>query len=107
MYGKWSGKLHVLGQCATLFSVTMAFEVHLTRRAARDIRKLQPTTRARVAVRLEQLRAFGSEAPNVRSLVGSTHATHRTRVGEYRPLLRIESPVITVLRVLHRREAYR
>jgi len=84
----------------------MAYAVHLTPSAERDLDRLPVLTRPRVLARIRSLgrnpRPFG-----VMKLVGREN-TYRLRVGVYRVLyeIRDETRLVIVERVRHRREAY-
>jgi len=84
--------------------------VEVTTNARRDLRKLPELVRARVIAALERLAARGEG--DVKALAGPDGEL-RLRVGEYRARFTLRDAVdgaprvIVVLRVLHRREAYR
>ena len=86
-----------------------AYSVEFAPAAARDLKRLDP------AVRLQLLRASAvlEDAPypgastRIKILVGISPRHYRLRVGDYRIVYRIEDSRIIVVRVAHRREAYR
>jgi mRNA interferase RelE/StbE len=82
-------------------------KVDLTRRARRDLDNLDPTIRKRVAAALDAI-ASEPHGPGAVRLVGQED-TWRLRVGDWRVIYEIdrERDAATVLRVVHRREAYR
>jgi mRNA interferase RelE/StbE len=79
-------------------------KVVLTRRAVKDLEKLDDQTRKRI---LEKLRT-NAEDPLQQSikLTASKLGTYRYRVGDYRIIFDLEDDTITVLRVGNRREIY-
>ncbi|MBI3011039.1 MAG: type II toxin-antitoxin system RelE/ParE family toxin [Candidatus Omnitrophica bacterium] len=87
----------------------VSFSVEFTSAAARDLRRLDPHIRA------ELLRAasFLAQAPypaggsRIKPLVGPEPPHYRLRIGDYRIVYRIEGNRVIVVRVAHRREAYR
>ena len=83
----------------------MKYRLVYTRRAERDIKKLDPVVKRQIAgavVKLENDPIGSSER-----LVEPTIGTYRFRVGEYRVIFDLEGQDIVVLRVGHRREIYR
>ena len=83
----------------------MEYNLGYTRRAARDISKLQKSVKERVRKSLEKY----AEEPffHARKMVDSTLGNYRFRIGEYRVLFDIEGDEIVILRVGHRSEVYR
>jgi mRNA interferase RelE/StbE len=85
------------------------YEVRLTRSAERDLTRLARPAQVRIAGVIDRL----AEIPRPRGaklLVGSGHRRiWRIRVGEYRILYEIREGelVVLIIRVGHRREAYR
>lgn len=83
------------------------YELLLERRAEKDLRKLPAEAFDRVIVAVRAL--AGDPRPSgARKLTGST-IDYRIRIGAYRVLYEVddERKSVTVLRVRHRREAYR
>jgi len=83
------------------------FEVRYDPRAAKELSKLDPPTARRVAAAITDL-AANPRPPGCRQLTG--HAgLWRIRVGDYRVIYTIRETalVVLVLRVAHRRDAYR
>ena len=86
-----------------------AFSVEFTPAATRDLKRLDP------AIRLQLLRAsavleetpYPSSSDRIKILVGILPRHYRLRVGDYRIIYRIEGSRVIVVRVAHRREAYR
>lgn len=82
-------------------------ELVVTRRASKDLQSLPAGDRVRVERRVEAYVAE-PDAPHhdVRPLVG-TVALFRLRAGDWRVIFERDLDTMTVLRVHHRREAYR
>lgn len=85
----------------------MTYRVELTPSAARQLRKLDPRDRVRVAAAIDLL-ASTPRPPNARKLVGIDDAW-RVRTGDFRIVYEIDDGVlrILVLAVGHRRDIYR
>lgn len=83
----------------------MNYELIYTRRANRDIKRLDEQTRLRIKRQLE----FLSKSPLTYSekLTNSTLGNYRFRVGDYRIIFDIDENKIVILKVGHRREIYR
>lgn len=77
-------------------------------RAIKDLKAIEPRTRDRILRKIAQYAATsGAQANNVKHLTGSPF--YRLRVGDYRVIFSLDGNIVivmTVIRVLHRREAY-
>ena len=83
------------------------YRIEFTSAAARQIRKLDRPVRTRLLDAIESLAS--SPRPDGVKKLASTENAWRIRVGDYRVIYSIEDDVlvVTVVRVAHRREAYR
>lgn len=83
------------------------YRVRLAPAAERQLRKLDPGARARVAAAIDLLAAT-PRPPGAKKLA-SGDGEWRVRTGDYRIVYDIHDQVLTVLvvRVAHRREVYR
>lgn len=84
----------------------MRYTVLVAPSAKRQIAKLAPPVRNRVATKIDAL-ADNPRPPDMKKLVGD--AGYRVRVGDWRIIyeIRDREVVVLVLRVGHRREIYR
>lgn len=80
-------------------------DVEWTRQAWRDLRKLTPSAADRVRRAVQ--RFADGESADCHRLRGLDRPRHRLRVGAWRVFLRWDDNVCHILRVRHRREAYR
>ncbi|MCY4377939.1 MAG: type II toxin-antitoxin system RelE/ParE family toxin [Spirochaetaceae bacterium] len=78
--------------------------VHYTNKAYKDLESLAQNDRRRVVEALDRFAEGGTG--DVRALAGRWKGNFRLRVGNLRAILRVDQGII-VVRVLHRREAYR
>ena len=85
----------------------MAYTVEFSRAGARDFRALAGDVKTRVASRIDGL-ARDPRPPGVKKMRGEDR-TYRIRVGDHRIIYEIHDQVLIVLvvRVRHRRDAYR
>ena len=83
----------------------MKYELVYTRRAERDIAKLEPQVKNRIGKTL--LRYREEPLKFAEKLTDPIIGEYRFRIGDYRVIFDIEGSEITVLRVGHRREIYR
>ncbi|KAA0231186.1 type II toxin-antitoxin system RelE/ParE family toxin [candidate division KSB1 bacterium] len=83
----------------------MSYDLIYTRRAARDIARLNHETQLRIKGKLEQYRLAPFQ--HAEKLVTSELGSYRFRVGDYRVIFDIQDNSLIVLRVGHRREIYR
>ena len=85
----------------------MAWDIRYHPQADRDIDRLDPLIRRRVLAAIGALAQEPRAAANAKALKGSDR--HRIRVGDWRVIYTLHDDVllVLVLRVAHRREAYR
>ena len=76
-----------------------------SRQSRADLKKLSKRDSARVRVAVQRLADSGQG--DVKRLRGVSPPTHRLRVGSWRVMTEFEADVIRIMRVFHRREAYR
>jgi mRNA interferase RelE/StbE len=83
----------------------MNYKLIYTRRANRDIKRLDELIKLRIKKQLE----FLSKSPltYAEKLTNSAIGDYRFRVGDYRIIFDIDENNIIILRVGHRREIYR
>lgn len=86
-----------------------AFAVEFAPAAVRDLKRLDPQVRAQLLRASSVLcrDPYPSQGGRVKLLTGITPAHFRLRVGDYRIIYRIEDSRVVIVRVSHRREAYR
>ena len=84
----------------------MPYTVEFARVARRELEAITPAMAERIGERIEAL-ADDPHPPQSASLTG--RSGFRLRVGDYRVLYEVDDTarLVTVLRVRHRREAYR
>lgn len=84
------------------------YRVEFTAAAERQLRRLDPQARRRVAAAVELL-ADKPRPPAARAMVGQPAGTFRVRTGDYRIVYEIHDDhlVVVVIRIGHRREVYR
>ena len=83
------------------------YEILLESRAERDLRKLRTEIFNRIILKLKAL-AENPNPPGSRKITGSK-SDWRIRIGEYRVVYEIDdkAKTVKVMRIRHRREAYR
>lgn len=83
------------------------YEVYIEQRAERDLKRLSPDDFHRIVSRIKTL-AEESRPYGCRKITGSK-SDWRIRVGDYRIIYEIDekNKVVRIMRVRHRREAYR
>jgi mRNA interferase RelE/StbE len=83
----------------------MTYRLVYTRRAVRDISKLERSVKERIKKSLEKY----AEEPfsYARKMADPTLGTYRFRIGEYRVVFDIEGDELVILRLGHRSEIYR
>lgn len=84
-----------------------SYKVQWKASAKKELRRLPNEVIPRIITAVEQLTSEPTP-PGCRKLVGSSH-TYRLRVGDYRILYSIQQLklVIEIIRVAHRKDAYR
>ena len=84
----------------------MSFSIRIKESAARELRRVARPDRIRIATAIDRL----AETPHLgTALKGDLRGLRRLRVGDHRILyeIRDEELVVLVVRVAHRRDAYR
>ncbi|HEU0089730.1 MAG TPA: type II toxin-antitoxin system RelE/ParE family toxin [Pseudonocardiaceae bacterium] len=86
----------------------MSYEIEWAGPALRELRKLDKPIARRVLTAVTKL-GQNPRPPGARALTGYPQGTMRLRIGDYRVvyLVRDDVVLVTVVRVAHRREAYR
>ena len=86
----------------------MTFSVELSSRAERDLARLPAKVQTSIVQALRELALDPYHAGNVKRL-SAEHRAYRLRVGDYRAVYQLsdDRQQILVLRVRHRRDAYR
>jgi mRNA interferase RelE/StbE len=83
----------------------MNYKIVFTKRAMRDISKLEPEIKEKLG---DALRRYGKDPLNyARKMIDPSLGSYRFRIGDYRVIFDIEGDEIIVLRVGHRKEIYR
>lgn len=85
----------------------MTYRVELTPRARRDLRRLPHQVRSRLQPHVDALGQNPRPRGNVK--LAGEEDIYRIRVGEYRILYQIQDEVLLVIvvKIAHRREAYK
>jgi mRNA interferase RelE/StbE len=83
----------------------MNYELIYTRRAKRDIKRLDEETKLRIKKQLEFL--LKSPLTYAEKLTNSTLGDYHFRVGDFRIIFDIDENNMVILRVGHMREIYR
>ena len=84
----------------------MSFSIRIKESAAKELRRVAKPDRARIVAAIDRL----AETPHLgTSLKGDLRGLRRIRVGDYRILYEVRDKelVVLVVRVAHRRDAYR
>ena len=84
----------------------MSFSIRIKESAAKELRRVAKPDRARIVAAIDRL----AETPHLgTSLKGDLRGLRRLRVGDYRVVyeVRDDELVVLVVRVAHRRDAYR
>ena len=83
----------------------MNYKIVFTKRAMRDISKLEPEIKEKLG---DALRRYGKDPLNyARKMIDPSLGSYRFRTGDYRVIFDIEGDEGIVLRVGHRKEIYR
>jgi mRNA interferase RelE/StbE len=84
----------------------VTYRIEFDRAAAKELLALPNTMRDRIGAALEKLALNPAAAANVKALKGGGY---RLRVGDYRVLYKLKNEILVVLviKIAHRRDAYR
>lgn len=84
------------------------FTVQLTRAAVKDLDAVAPVLRRRLAEELLALADLATSwPPGIKRLRGFAFPLYRLRSGDHRVLFRLDEPVVTILRVINRKDLER
>jgi mRNA interferase RelE/StbE len=83
----------------------MKYRLVYTRRAEKDIKKLDPSVKRVIGKSLLKLQ--DNPAQYSEKLTDPRIGTYRFRIGDYRVIFDIEDKDVVILRVGHRRDIYR
>lgn len=85
----------------------MSYHLVIANSAKRDLRRLNPDLQRRISVRLDALKS--TSRPAGASKLHDRENQWRIRVGDYRIIYEIDKDerLVVILRIKHRREAYR
>ena len=84
----------------------MTFSIRIKGSAAKELNRIDVTTRSRIVAHIDRL----ADNPHLgTTLKGDLRGLRRIRVGDYRVIYEVQDSVLVVLvvRVAHRRDAYR
>ena len=84
----------------------MSFSIRIKGSAAKELERIDRSTRSRIVAHIDRL----AENPHLgTTLKGDLRGLRRIRVGDYRVIYEVQNSVLVVLvvRVAHRRDAYR
>jgi len=81
------------------------YKILLTKRALKDIGKIDPDSKIRIGEKLKVL--TNDPVGSSKKLSSTILGTYRYRVGDYRIIFDIEEDKVIVLRVGHRKDIYR
>jgi mRNA interferase RelE/StbE len=83
----------------------MEYKIVFTRRATRDVSRLEPEVRKRIG---DALKRYSKDPLNhARKMVDPSLGSYRFRIGDYRVIFDLEGHKLIVLRIGHRKEIYR
>ena len=85
----------------------MGYRYAVTKRAHKDIARLDAVAKRRLKTKLEFYIAQDNPLDFALRLVEATEGSYRFRIGSYRVVFDVDGDVIVILRVQHRREVYR
>ncbi len=85
----------------------MPYRYIITRRAAKDIEKLDTMIKRRLKTKLEFFIAQKDPLAHAKTLVTKDYGSYRWRIGDYRIIFDVDGDKLVILQVQHRREVYR
>jgi len=84
------------------------FTVQLTRAAVQDLDAVAPVLRRRLAAELRTLADLATSwPPGIKRLRGFAFPLYGLRSGDHRVLFRLDEPVVTIMRVINRKDLER
>jgi len=83
----------------------MNYNLIYTRRAEKDIKKLDPSTKSQIGKNILKLQ--NNPIEHSEKLTDPKIGTYRFRIGDYRVVFDIDGNNVVILRIGHRKEIYR
>ncbi|HPJ37733.1 MAG TPA: type II toxin-antitoxin system RelE/ParE family toxin [Spirochaetota bacterium] len=84
----------------------MKYLLQITERAVKAYEKLHEPYKSQIKKRIDALKKTGAASQNVKPLVGELKGLYRLRSGDYRIIFEMQDEVITIIAIVHRKEAY-
>lgn len=85
----------------------MRYQYVITKRAAKEITKLDTAIQKRLKHKLEFFLTLKDPLVNAKTLTNSQYGDYRWRIGDYRVIFDVDKCKIIILQVQHRRDVYR
>ena len=80
--------------------------LYITEKAKKDLQKLDENTKKRIKKTLDGM-SKDTRKVDIKKVRSKDEKTWRLRVGDYRVFLTFESGSATIIRVMHRKDAYK
>lgn len=84
----------------------MSYSVEITDIALKQYRKINKPYSTLIKDKIDLLAEKGLQLNNIKQLTGEFKGLYRLRVGDYRIIFSLEDNLITVIAILHRKDAY-
>lgn len=85
----------------------MTYSFVFSRSAKKDLDKLDPTTKKRIAKKLQYFAGQDEILDYAKPLIDHTLGDYRFRIGQYRVIFDLDGHKILVHKVRHRKDVYR
>ena len=85
----------------------MAYNIQIQDRAVRSFKKISEPHKTLIKSKIELLKDFTKETPNIKALQGEFRGLYRLRVGDYRVLFAVaDKTTIIILNIFSRGAGY-
>ncbi len=85
----------------------MTFRVEITKSATSQYHSLNEPFKSAIKKKIDALGQTGLKTPQIKTLTGEFKGAFRLRAGNYRIIFTMENSLITIISILHRKEAYK
>ena len=83
----------------------MTYKIKITDNALKQYQKINNPYHNLIKQKIDSLSISGLELSNIKALTGEFKGLYRLRIGDYRVIFDIEKYVITIIAILHRKDA--
>jgi len=85
----------------------MSFKVVITKSAGKEYSKINEPHKSLIKQHIDDLQIYGLDASGIKSLTGNLQGLFRIRAGNFRIIFTNDNNFISIISILHRKDAYK